>query len=75
MKNCSAESIGSPYIKRTIWLKSYCIFVEEGIRRIFKDTLKDGNAVIDVAGGRREISMALSCEFGIPSIVIESKTQ
>lgn len=31
--------------------------------------------MLDIAGGRREISMVLSREFGIPSIVIESKTQ
>ncbi|KAK4519658.1 histone H4-like TAF Taf6, SAGA complex subunit [Mucor velutinosus] len=50
------------------------IFVE-WIRRTFADQLKNGGAVLDVAGGKGEISMVLSRGFGIPTIVVEPKTR
>jgi hypothetical protein len=37
--------------------------------------LKDGGGVLDVAGGKGEISMVLSRGFGIPSTVVEPKTR
>ncbi|GAN08890.1 conserved hypothetical protein [Mucor ambiguus] len=50
------------------------IFVE-WIRRTFADQLNNGGGVLDVAGGKGEISMVLSRGFGIPSIVVEPKTR
>ncbi|KAF1804739.1 hypothetical protein FB192DRAFT_1051235 [Mucor lusitanicus] len=50
------------------------IFVE-WIRRTFADQLRNGGAVLDVAGGKGEISMVLSRGFGIPSTVVEPKTR
>ncbi|KAI8646639.1 hypothetical protein BD408DRAFT_410008 [Parasitella parasitica] len=45
------------------------------IKQTFTEQLKDGGGVLDVAGGKGEISMVLSRGFGIPTTVVEPKTR
>ncbi|CEP17583.1 hypothetical protein [Parasitella parasitica] len=45
------------------------------IRQTFAEQLKEGGGVLDVAGGKGEISLVLSREFGIPTTVVEPKTR